>query len=116
MRTTNVILIATIGILFCFNYDICNWFYDSAIETKEWWDLRFKIYSVIATLLGLTVFCNADRFLKTISIPILAMFIGDLKDRILFDEPQRHWSDILLVVISIIFMILIWQKNNEPRE
>ncbi len=115
-RACNITLLGLIFILFILNSDICDHFYDSATETAEWWNLRFKFYSLMFTLLGLAVFTNAQREIKIFTIPLLAIFIGDLKDRVLFDDPQRHWSDILLVVISLLLMILLWQRNGKSRK
>ena len=106
------ILIVLCGLLFTFNYDICSYYYDVDIQTAEWWNLRFKLYSLQWNLLGLAVFLNVDRITKMIIIPVLAIFMGDFKDRVLFDYTERHWSDWILVILSIILIGIIWRNGK----
>ena len=109
-------LLIWVGALFMFNYEICSYYYDVGTHINEWWALRLKIYSFIFTVLGLVLFINVEKRLRIITIPVLAIFLGDFKDRIIFNDATRHWSDILLVLISIIIMILLWRRNDESRE
>lgn len=113
MFKKTLIILSTL--LFIFNSDICDMYYDSSTETAEWWALRFKLKSVLFTMLGLLVFLIGDRKIKILSIPMLAMFIGNMKDRIIFNDPTRGWADVLLVVLSISIMIKIWH-NDKSRE
>lgn len=116
MKWIKILLIITIGLLFIFNSDICNIYYDSDIQTKEWWNLRHKFYSLIFVLLGIFGFANADRGLRVIMIPLIAILLGDLKDRVIFDFAERHWSDIFLILLSVYLMVSIWLKNAKSSK
>ena len=110
MTTRLIILLC--GLLFIFNSDVCDHFYDSATQTAEWWNLRFKFYSGMWVLMLLAVLLNVGRISKIVTVPVLALFVGDFKDRVFFEYTDRHWSDWALVAIAIIVSLIIYKHDR----
>lgn len=113
MTTRLIILLC--GLLFIFNSDVCDHFYDSATQTAEWWALRFKMYSGIWVLMLIAVFLNVGRTTKIVTVPVLALFLGDFKDRVFFEFTDRHWSDWVLVALAIVVSLIIYRNDRTGR-
>lgn len=119
MRAVSIILITLIVLLFCFDYLIIDMYYDSnyvdpVTGKSPWWNLRFKYDSTTRVLLALVILLNAEKIIKIISIPLLAFMLGDWKDRVIFNSPDFHWSDWILITASIFWMIKLL-RNAKPR-
>lgn len=119
-KIVNYILIIAIGSMFVLNSDICNYFHDPSFVDpvtgeSPWWNLRFKLYSCLFTMLGLTIFLNTKGKIKITMVPVLAIFLGDFKDRVFFEYTDRDWSDWFLLGISILTILIIWQHDKSRR-
>lgn len=116
MRILNIILVAVLGLLFCLNSKICNAYYDSSLQSGEWWNLRFKFYSLMFSLSAATVFINVERKVRIVLLPVIALMLGDLKDRVVFDSPVWHWSDWILIIVSVSAMLYLLYNEYNPRK
>lgn len=106
MRIITIILIITATILFEYNFEITD-YYKPREPTKEWWDFRFKVRSIMKMLTITALIINLKLRERIIALPLLVFSIDDVIDRVYFDSPGWHWTDYILITTTIFVMVML---------
>ena len=108
-----LILIILATVLFEYNYELTN-YYKPQEPSLEWWDFRFKLYSVLFMLLTLIIFISSKGLTKIVSLPLLGFTIDDVIDRTIFNSPDWHWTDYILILTTIFVMVMLIYNYVKP--
>lgn len=98
--------------LFSTGYWICSWVYPGAMtvppdpeQLSLWWDMRLAIYSVLFALFGITCWAVTSGFTRAIFLMFVLFCVGDIADRYLFNSNSFNLNDLLLFVVTVIYLI-----------
>lgn len=103
VKTIKLILSITALFLFLSNRSICDAVHGDNVDL--WWDLKFKIYSLIFFTLALIGFLESKMFLKVITTQIVIFTAADVIDRWLFNITNFVDSDYALIFFSVVIFL-----------
>ena len=100
--------------LFEWNYEITNYFYPQE-DVEGWWNYRFKVKAVMQMIFAIALIINVTGWVRIATVPIVIFTIDDVIDRTIFNSPDWHWTDHLLIIsTAIIVGALIWREYVRP--
>jgi hypothetical protein len=101
-------------LLFCFNYQICDFFYynDEIKDIKKWWGLKSNIYAVILMIVFYASLIDAKKWLKLILNIGLGFAISNVIDKVFFNVLVFTYNDVLMIILTFCFAFLQYYKEN----
>ena len=99
--------------MFCFNYNICNYFYynDEIKDISKWWDLKSNMYAIIMTLVFYASLINTKGILKVILNIGLGLCLSNVIDKLFFNVVSFQFNDVLMIMITICFSAYNYLKE-----
>ena len=109
-------------LMFCFNYNICNYFYynDEIKDISKWWDLKSNMYAIIMTLVFYAIIMmlifyasllNTKGILKVILNIGLGLCLSNVIDKLFFNVINFQFNDVLMIIITICFSFYNYLKE-----
>ena len=100
-------------LMFCFNYNICNYFYynDEIKDISKWWDLKSNMYAIIMTLVFYASLINTKGILKVILNIGLGLCLSNVIDKLFFNVINFQFNDVLMIIITICFSFYNYLKE-----
>lgn len=111
MRYIENITITLAVLLFDYNYNICDYFYEPA--SLEWWIFRTNIYAIIFFMGMCTGLFKQTYYSKTVIVIGLIYCFGDIVDRLFFNIRTFEINDLLIYASSALFIILRYARKNK---
>lgn len=96
--------------LFCFNYQICEYFYKDDIT--KWWGLKQNIYNVIIMMFQTIAFFSVikSKTMKGLMTFGFIMCGGNVIDRFAFNVNYFQFNDIFFIGLATILSYTVYAK------
>ena len=101
MKKVKIGLLLTALFLFCFNYQICEFFYFDDI--KSWWGLKVNIYSVVFACILASYSIGKSGWLKFWLYIGVGFSVSSMIDKIFLNVNEFTEADLLMIVITFAF-------------
>src|SRR4029079_13383210 len=112
MEKIEIVLLGIVVSMFCFAQVTLDYFLPEAKTNFDVWMHYFIIkdatYDTILFLMALVTFLNVRGLPKAISCFALLIMGGSFIDKVIFNVNQYLYSDIILIVLSIILSIHLY--------
>lgn len=79
----------------------------------EYMGLRDKIYEFTLFWLFFLIYRQGERVIKSVSVGGMVLILGSLIDKVIFKMNHYMYSDVILVILSILLAIRTY-KNERP--
>ena len=104
MKKVKIVIIILTIILFCFNYQICEYLYPK--DLKLWWGLKSNIYAVIVALTFYSSSIDTKGVVKLILSIGVGLAVSNVIDKVFFNVLDFRYNDIIMIVLTIGFSTL----------
>lgn len=113
MKEVKIILYILAILLFCFNYQICDFFYynDEVKDLKKWWGLKSNIYAIILALVFYASLINTKGLLKFVLNVGIGLAISNVIDKVFFNVLEFRYNDVIMIILTLCFAGLEYLKE-----
>lgn len=118
MKEVKLIIYILAILLFCFNYQICDFFYynDEVKDIKKWWGLKSNIYAIIMMLIFYASLINSKGVLRFILSIGIGFAMSNVIDKVFFNVLEFRYNDIVMIILTICFASLDYFKNGRKNK
>lgn len=117
-KTLNSILGIVFVLLFVFNGDICDYYFDYSVKQNRihWINLRYQIYEMMFLISCFLFYRVGDRWLKMIFAFGGSLVFGSFVDKVIFKMYDYHISDIASIIVGAILVITIYNRTQNEMD
>ncbi len=99
-------------LLFCFNYQICEFFYSNSLN--NWWDLRTNIYAILFAVALTIARYDSKGWIRFVLNVGIGFSVSDVIDRVYFDITVFTQADIYMIIATLLMAsIEFYVKRND---
>lgn len=115
MKEVKILLYVLAILLFCFNYQICDYFYynDNVKDLKKWWGLKSNIYAVIMGIIFYASSINTKGILRLVLNIGIGLTVSNVIDKVLFNVLVFTYNDIIMIILTLCFSFINYFKNKK---